>query len=401
MKLFACLSSLLVAAACVPSSTPVFDAGGEDAGAIAVGSDAGADAGLIDGGSDTGSDAGSDAGAPSDAGLTDEVRFLSACTALPHACGFRDAGARCGQCQVRLVYDPSRCTAAQPCDRLLVLWAAMDCASDEAGAQLRATASRPGWVAACVQPLFPGEILPTTLGAPQREQQSLDAVFTTLRNERGVWSGRDALMVGCSAGATRYPVVAARLPDDAQWLASRTNGACFSEGVFSLPAQDRFVGDGLLDGGASCAARHRRMVEAFTTDAPRPGHACATSPGAQCACDPAHSTRTWAGSCGDGDCLSWESFMTEQGAAFVPGVGAADFAIPHWKLVSEGSSFADGPERCLKDVVPEAPIAGLCSALDADPSHDCELVRRPAAPHCSAFWSSFQVECLDWFEQQQ
>lgn len=386
MKLFACLACLPLASACLPA-VAAFDAGqAADAGAV--------DAGRLD----EGRDAGPDAGTTSDGGLTDEVRFLAACTALPHDCASRDAGPRCGQCQTRLMYDPARCTAAQPCDRLLVLWAAMDCASDEAGAQLRATAMRPGWLAACVQPLFPGEMLPTTLGAPQRDQQSLDAVFKPLRDERGVWSGRDALMAGCSAGATRYPVVAARLPDDAQWLGSRTNAACFSEGVFSLPVQDRFVGDGMLDGGASCAPRHRRMVEAFTTASARPAHACAASPGGQCACDPAHNARTWAGSCGTGDCLSWESFMTEQ-AAFAPGVGPTDFAIPHWKLVSEGSAFATGPERCLKDVVPEAPIAGFCSALDADPTRDCVLLRRPAAPHCSAFWTNFQVECLDWFEQ--
>jgi hypothetical protein len=384
MTRVALLLLLLLAVLCGCVAPASSDAGSEDAGA----SDAGVDAGTA-----------ADAGALSDGGLADEVRFLSACSTLPHDCAARDAGAPCGQCQVRLVYDPRRCTAAQPCDRLLVLWAAMDCASDEAGAQLRATADRPGWLAACVQPLFPGEMLPTTLGAPQRDQQSLDVVFATLRTERGVWTGKDALMVGCSAGATRYPVVAARLPDDAQWLASRTNAACFSEGVFSLPAQDRFIGEGLLDGGPSCAARHRRMAEAFTTVTPRPGHGCTSSPGAQCACDPGHAVRSWPGACATGDCLSFESFMNESGSSLVAGVGPADFSIPHWKLVSEGSSFTDGPDRCLKDVVPEAPLEGLCTALDADPAHDCVFVRRPEAPHCSAFWSSFQVECLDWFEQ--
>lgn len=116
--------------------------------------------------------------------------------------------------------------------------------------------------------------------------------------------------------------------------------------------------------------------------------------------DTVAATRTWPGSCGAGDCLAWETIVVPgtSGFTFAPGLGAADFAVPHWKLVSEGSSWAATAERCLKDVVPEAPLAGLCSALDADPAHDCALVTFPGSPHCGAFGTQLGAQCVGWFE---
>jgi hypothetical protein len=385
----------LLACAAVTGTEP--DAGpaltSPDAGALDAGDagEAAADGGPCEG--DT---------RDTDGGAGDRLRFLESCQAHAHDCASRDAGPRCGQCQLRTVVDASQCTRARPCDRLFLLWAAMDCASDEATQTLRAVAARPGWVAACAQPLFPGEMLPTTLGAPAREDDTLTAIFEALRTEEGVWTGRDLLMGGCSAGATRYPVVAARTPNDSRWLATRKNGACFSDGVFDIPSQDRFTGEGAASAATSCAARHQRIVTGYTAASPQPGHACGGSPGGQCACDPAHATRTWPGSCGDGDCLAYESIVVPSAGgstfSFANGVRASDFAIPHWKLVSEGSDFAATPERCVRDVVPEAPLAGLCQLLDDDPSRSCTLKTFPSAPHCSAYWRNLSTECLDWFE---
>ncbi|GEM_PF-1856467 len=345
--------------------------------------------------------ASSSGGAGTDGGLRDEVRFLDACGAFAHDCASRDAGALCGQCQYRFVFSPSRCSAAQPCDRLFLMWAAMDCAAPQPGAVLAEIADRPGWLAACVQPLFPGEMLPTTLGAPMREQAALTALYDTLKTETGVWTGRDLLMTGCSAGATRYPVVAARTAGDTQWLASGVNGACFSDGVFSIPFQDAFTGEGAQAGWPTCAPRHQRMVEAFTTSTPTAGHACTASPQGQCACDPAHATRAWPGACDDGNCLDYESIITGAPGTFAlaSGLTTAAFAVPHWKLVTEGSAFAAMQSRCTSDVVPEEPLAALCASLDADPEKSCTLVRYPDAPHCSAYWRNISTDCVHWFEQ--
>ncbi|MBL8920720.1 MAG: hypothetical protein JNJ54_17790 [Myxococcaceae bacterium] len=258
----------------------------------------------------------------------------------------------------------------------------------------RAVGGKAGWLAACAQPLYPGEQLPTTLGAPARDDTTLTALFAAAR--AAGWTGKRLLLAGCSAGATRYPVVAARTMDDTRWLGTERTAACFSDGVFDLAAQDDFTGVGAIDGGTSCAARHRRIAEAFTTAAPRPGHACTASPGGQCACDPARMTRLWPGSCGTGDCLTFESIATP--AALAPGVSPSDFAVAHWKIVSEGSSFANTPERCTRDVVPEPPQVGLCSALARDPSHSCTLEAWPASPHCGAFGQNLPTICVDWFE---
>jgi hypothetical protein len=328
--------------------------------------------------------------------LDDRVAYLESCQALPHDCAARDLGPRCGQCQYRTMIDTTQCTRESPCDRLFLLWAAMDCASEEAGNTMRAVASRPGWVAACAQPLFPGEMLPTTLGAPARDNDTVSAIFNALRTS-GVWTGQDLLMGGCSAGATRYPVVAARTPDDTGWLASRTNAACFSEGVFDLATQDRITGEGAATGATSCGFRHQRIITGFTSATARPGHGCEASPGAQCACDPLHATRSWPGSCGSGDCLSYESIVSPSGS-FASGITGADFAIPNWKLVSEGNDFAATPDRCVRDVVPEAPIASLCQRIDEDPTRTCTLDRFPAAAHCSTYWRNLSTGCLSWFE---
>ena len=105
--------------------------------------------------------------------------------------------------------------------------------------------------------------------------------------------------MGCSDGASRYPV---RTVADSEWLGSERTGACFSDGVVSLPYQDEFIGAGMLDGGVPCTLRHRRMVEAFTRAQPLPGHACTASPQGQCTCDPAHAFISRPGACAGADC---------------------------------------------------------------------------------------------------
>lgn len=348
-----------------------------------------------------------DAGAPAAGEKRDTLRYLAECAQLNHACdASRDAGAHCGQCQYRVRYDPQQCTRAKPCDRLFLLWAAMGCDGDRVRDGLDAVLdAHPGYVAACAQPLYPGEMLPTTLGAPERENLLMDELFTALKSgaETGVWSGKQLLMAGCSAGGSRYPVVAARYPDEVRWLASEKNAACFSDGVVSIPFQDKFIGQGMgsgADGGTQCAARHGRIARGYTTASPGTGHSCAVSPAGQCACDPSHAFVSYPGDCGGSDCVSFDSIVeeTSAGFAFSPGVGADSFAVRNWKLVSEGDAFRNTPQRCVADVVPEAPFKGLCAAIDADPNHRCDFVSVPNATHCSDFDRNLGKHCVEWFE---
>ncbi|MBK9033776.1 MAG: hypothetical protein IPL61_21335 [Myxococcales bacterium] len=327
--------------------------------------------------------------------------FLPDCRAFNRRCEGADAqDPACGACQYRVRYRADVCTPTRPCDDLFLYWPAFTC--DHPGladATAALLTSHPGFVMLCVQPIYPGEVLPASLGAPERDDRAVTAALARLRpgGDLAVWTGANLLMGGCSMGATRYPVVAARYPDDARWLGSAKTGVCMSDGVVDVAAQDRFVGAGT---GPSCAARHDRVAHGYTVATPTPGHACSASAGGQCACDPAHAALAYPGDCADGDCVGFDSIVraSAAGVEFAPGVDAAAFAVPHWKLFTEGDAWAgDLASRCERDVVPAAPLTGLCALLDADPDHDCTIVHVPDAPHCSYYNTHLGEQCLDWF----
>ena len=353
-------------------------------------------------------DAAPDAPAATDAGvdagptIVDTAAvYLDDCQAFNRRCEGADAAdPHCGACQYRARFRGDQCTAAAPCDELFLYWSAFDC---DTPALIDATtallAAYPRTIILCAQPIYPGEVLPTSLGAPERDDRVVTAALTRLRpgGDLGVWSGADLLLGGCSMGATRYPVVAARYAEDAGWLGTRKNAACMSDGVVDLRAQDAFIGAGT---GPSCATRHRRVAHAYTRAAPTAGHACDASAGGQCACDPAHATLTYPGDCADGDCVEFDSIVTRDAAGprFAAGVSAASFAVPHWKLVTEGERWqADLANRCERDVVPAGPFTDLCTLLDAAPAHDCTVVHAPDAPHCGYYNANLGGLCLDWF----
>lgn len=360
------------------------------------------------GGGDQPPDAAPDATPGLDAGLDaapvivdTAAVYLDDCRAFNRRCeGADTSDPRCGACQYRARFRGDQCTAAAPCDDLFLYWSAYDC---ETPALIAATdallASYPRTVILCAQPIYPGEILPTSLGAPERDERVITAALTRLRpgGDLGVWSGANVLMGGCSMGATRYPVVAARYGEDGGWLGAGKNAVCMSDGVIDIRAQDAFIGAGT---GPSCAARHGRIAHAYTRDAPSAAHGCSASDGGQCACDPGHATLAYPGDCADGDCVEFDSIVARDatGARFAPGVTAASFAVPHWKLVTEGERWQDDlANRCERDVVPAGPFTDLCALLDADPAHDCAITHVPDQPHCGYYNAHLGALCLDWF----
>ncbi len=363
--------------------------------------DAGLDAGdSVDAGLDAGDDAGS--GADQEARVVDTAAiYLEECKAFNLRCeGAHADDPLCGACQLRIRYRADACSPEQPCDDLFLFWAAVHC-DLEGFAEMsdEILAAQPGFVTACVQPIYPGEILPGSLGAPERDEAVMDSLFQSLRpgGELAVWNGENLLMGGCSMGATRYPVVAARYEQDALWLGNRKTAVCMSDGVVDIGRQDRFVGEGT---GPSCAARHRRIVHAYTVVQPMPGHACQDSPQGQCACDPAHVHIPYTGDCAEGDCVSFDSIVVEENGAFVfsDGVTAGDFAVPHWKLITEGGFWADDlDQRCENDVVDGAPFVGLCQLLDADEAHHCVHESFPDALHCRYYNAQINELCINWF----
>ena len=350
---------------------------------------------------DAGHDATFDAGGPDAAPAVIDTGSieLTDCQAWNRRCEGADAAdPACGACQYRVRYRGDQCSPVAPCADVFVYWAAFTCdepALDQVTAAL--LAGHPRTVMLCVQPLYPGEVLPTTLGAPERDDRTLTAALDRLRpgGDLAVWSGANLLMGGCSMGATRYPVVAARHGEDARWLGTGKSAVCMSDGVVDIVAQDAFVGEGT---GPSCAGRHARVARAYTRAAPAAGHACGASPGGQCACDPAHASLRYPGDCGGGDCVTFDSIVRSADATFAPGVDADTFAIRHWRLITEGGRWRDDPAaRCERDVVPADGFAALCALLDADDDHDCGAVVLPDAPHCSYYNSHLGELCLDWF----
>ncbi|HPH67819.1 MAG TPA: hypothetical protein PLF40_18805 [Kofleriaceae bacterium] len=343
-----------------------------------------------------------DAGADAAAMIIDTMSvYLDDCHAFSSRCeGENAADPRCGACQYRVRYRGDMCTAAAPCNDLFLYWSAFDCDTE---ALLNVTndllMTHPRTVVLCAQPNYPGEILPTSLGAPERDQRVVTAAMTRLRpgGDIGVWSGANVLHGGCSIGASRYPVVAARYAEESAWLGTAKNGVCMSDGVVDLRAQDEFVGAGT---GMSCVGRHGRIARGYTRTTAMPGHSCSASVGGQCACDPAHASLSFPGDCGEGDCVAFDSIVTRGpgGPAFAPGVAAANFAVPHWKLITEGDAWQnDLASRCDRDVVPAGPFTDLCALLDADAQHDCTVTHLPDAPHCSYYNANLGELCLDWF----
>ncbi|MBW2735450.1 MAG: hypothetical protein JRH20_23955, partial [Deltaproteobacteria bacterium] len=218
---------------------------------------------------------------PAPSNYTDDgAKFLDSCRTMNHRC--RPGGdPNCGACQFRIGYDANRCTKDAPCDNVFLLWAAMGCHGESVGDQFEAIVTmHPPWVVVCAQPLYPGEMLPASLGAPERENALVERLFTILRptGRLGIWSGKNLLMGGCSQGASRYPSVAARYADDAQWMGSEKTAACLSDGVVSVVDQARFTAE-KSTATNSCTQRHDRVVQAYTNPTPLPGHACSDSPG--------------------------------------------------------------------------------------------------------------------------
>ncbi len=326
---------------------------------------------------------------------------LDDCRAFNRRCeGAAATDPQCGTCQYRARYRGDVCTAAAPCDDLFLYWSAYDCNTPGLiDATTALLAAYPRTIILCAQPIYPGEILPTSLGAPERDDRVVTAALTRLRpgGDLAAWSGANVLMGGCSMGATRYPVVAARYPEEGGWLGTGKNAVCMSDGVIDIGAQDAFVGAGT---GPSCASRHGRIAHAYTRAVPTSAHACSDSDAGQCACDPAHAALAYPGDCADGDCVEFDTIVARDSAGprFAPGVTAASFAVPHWKLVTEGDRWQDDlASRCERDVVPAGPFTELCALLDADPAHDCTVANVPDTPHCAYYNMHLGEVCLDWF----
>lgn len=377
------LFSLLMANACSQTSS---------------GTDAAVDArdgqGAVDGDSESRDEADVDRPQVVDTG---EI-FIDDCKQFASACD-NSTSENCGKCQYRIFYRADVCTKDSPCENAFAYWPAMASESDNLVKVMNdILESHPNFVIFTLQPNYPGEVLPISLGAPEREVMLLKEVFEKLKSkdELGIWTGERLLMGGCSQGATVYPVVAARYPQDSDWTGTKTTAVCMSDGVVDMRFQENFIGKST---GQSCVSRHMRVAAAYTVENPVQGHSCSDSPMSQCACDPGHSFIAYPGDCNDGDCVEFDSIVGQFGRVweFSKGLSADSFAVQHWKLITEGGSWNTTNDACLKDVVAAEPYRGLCSLLDADEKHSCTYESFPESPHCGYYNSHLNELCLEWF----
>jgi hypothetical protein len=215
----------------------------------------------------------------------------------------------------------------------------------------------------------------------------------------GVWSGANLLLGGCSMGATRYPVVAARYAESTPaGSAPASNGVCMSDGVVDVRAQDAFVG-AAPDRAAPAATAG--SPSAYTRAAPTAAHACGGSEGGQCACDPDHAWLPYPGDCGDGDCVEFDSIVTRgpdgpglrgrgrrrqlRRPALEAGHRGRCAGTTTWPTAASATWCRPGP----------SPICARCST--PAPDHDCAIEHVPDAPHCASYNANLGPLCLDWF----
>jgi len=324
--------------------------------------------------------------------------FIDGCQQFGSTCE-PSSHKNCGKCQYRIIYRADVCTKDKPCANAFAYWPAMASAASSLTAAMNDIINRhPDLVIFMLQPNYPGEVLPISLGHPERQVMLWAEVSRRLKSkdELGIWTGENLLMGGCSQGGTVYPVIAARYADDADWIGTNKTAVCMSDGVVNLGFQEDFIGQST---GETCLARHERIAVAYTVENPVLGHSCLDSPNSQCACDPAHVFPTYPGDCNDGDCVDFDSIVRQSGDTweFSPGVSADSFAVQHWKLITEGESWNDTEEACTKDVVAAAPYQALCSLLDADDQHSCSYLSFPNIPHCGYYNSHLTELCVDWF----
>jgi len=305
--------------------------------------------------------------APDDVAV-DAVELLPSATRMYTECATTGTGTR--PCTLEIRLDPAACANAA-CDKLVVWFAGgnQTCSTQTLDAYVAA-----GYVATCA--LLFGDSVEAGAYPYNAEAGRVDVLIRGATSDpliRAAWSGTKLLIAGSSHGATAPVIAMARtaLDSDASWKGSSLTGACFADGIYDIGALDELLGDG--DNGQPCppppngVLSHARALGRYYSSDPA-AHSCANS---QCACAAGHSAE-----------LDEDTIVA---------VSPTELAIERWKLIECGSNLA----ACTGDVVPGAPVQALCTAIEADATHTCELTSLPTVPHTGCAPAS---QCITWFD---
>lgn len=280
-------------------------------------------------------------------------------------------------CYWRYQYDTTKCSPEKPCSKLVIFFSGGEMNCDDSYQNPSAGYSRvlngytsDGYVGVCAGAFLSGTVDATI--PLNKEADRINALITDIRHSsviQSIWDGKDLLFAGISNGASG-PVDAmanTTLDDQPTWKGSDTTAACFHDGVYDIPAADRF----LMTGSPAllCRGMRNRVI-----------------------CGRYTNTAT--------GCVPVDSTNPEVALDTITQTDPAAFAIKHWKLVECGSAL---PACAVQgDWVPAAPIQELCSNISADPGHTCTFGSQPNDSHIACMSTADGIaNCRDWFDRLQ
>ncbi len=266
-----------------------------------------------------------------------------------------------------LVQNASACSAAR-CDKLVVVFSGgeMGCESGAGYRDVLAGYAAAGYAAICIN------YFETSVGsavAPYVDEATrIDIAVreaTTGGWAQAYWNGAELLLEGISHGATAPVILMARtrLDEQPHWQGNRLTAGCFFDGSYDQAATASLLATGAL-GGAACETpvSYQRWLERY---------------------------------CGAGATAAGCNLATEPKAVddTITSLLPATFHIRDFKLVECGSNL----RPCSGDIIPAAPIAALCSRIDASPTHACSYETLPDDSHLTCHASGYAT-CQRWFE---
>jgi len=266
-----------------------------------------------------------------------------------------------------LVVDGSACAMA-PCARLVVVFSGgdMGCVDGAGYRKVLETYAANGYAAVCIN------YFETSTGAGAApfvdEAERIDHAVraaTTGDWARTYWSGEELLLEGISHGATAPLILMMRttLDDQPHWHGRRRTAGCFFDGSYDQVATAELLKTGGV-GGGECVwpVPYRRWLERYCGAGATPE-----------SCD-----------------LSAQDKVRDD---TIVAADPATLAISDLRLFECGSDL----RACTGDIIPAAPIASLCSRVDADPARACTFTALPADSHLTCHADHFDT-CRPWFE---
>lgn len=281
---------------------------------------------------------------------------------LPGCVGLSGIDERC-----TLQTDASACTTAR-CSKLVVLFTGggdRPC-DDAVFTTLLADYAAQGWAGVCIKTFETADAsnaVPYVDETPRYDHAIREA--TTGAWAQAFWTGEQLLFEGVSHGASTPVIAMARTAVDsaAHWRGTQKTAACMFDGTYDQQASYAQLSTGAPDGGPCLApVPARRWLTRY----------CGPTATAQ-SCD-----------------LAAQPKALEDSIAGAPLDG---IAIRDFRLIECGSALP----VCTGDVLPAAPIAQLCSRLEASPDHTCTYATLPTESHGGCL-QSHGADCRTWFD---